>query len=319
MYPPPAYLNLHSSGGLRERIDRAREILHNCRLCPRKCGVNRLEEEVGICQTGSMARVASYGPHFGEEAPLVGAHGSGTIFFGGCNLLCCFCQNADISHTVEHAVLASSEQLAGVMLELQQQGCRNINLVTPSHVVPQFLQALLLAADKGLSLPIVYNSSGYDSLETLQLLDGVIDIYMPDIKFRKSETAARYARAPDYPEIVRQAVQEMHRQVGDLVLDEQGSATKGLLVRHLLMPGLEDETSAILRFLADSVSLDTYINIMDQYHPCGTADQYPELMQPLPANARTEACRQARSMGLHRIDKRDIAELLQRIASLKEK
>ncbi|WP_035275387.1 radical SAM protein [Desulfogranum japonicum] len=315
---PSAYLKLYSSGVLRERADEALRVLHHCQLCPRKCNVNRLEDKVGLCQTGSMALVASYGPHFGEEAPLVGVNGSGTIFFAGCNLLCCFCQNADISHSVAHASTVAPQQLAEIMLELQHTGCHNINLVTPSHIVPQFLQALLLAVDQGLTLPIVYNTSGYDTVETLQLLDGIIDIYMPDIKFWNAETATRYAKAPDYPKIVRKAVREMYRQVGNLVVDEQGQAVRGLLVRHLLMPGLDEETNAILKFLADSVSLDTYINIMDQYHPSGNANQYPELMRSLATDARATACQYARSLGLHRIDERDLAGLLQRIASLQQ-
>ena len=216
-------------------------LLGQCTICPRNCGVNRLQGETGFCGVGSKVRVASYGPHFGEESVLVGTGGSGAIFFSGCNLQCVFCQNEDISiptpddQRIDEEM--ESRQLARIMLELQERGCRNINLVTPSHVVPQILDALQEAVSEGLSLPIVYNSSGYDLLETLHLLDGLIDIYMPDYKFWSAESAGRYLQAKDYPQVAQQAIAEMHRQVGDLVLNQQGEAVRGLLVRHLVMPG----------------------------------------------------------------------------------
>lgn len=230
------YLTLHGQGKLIDRITEANKRLSPCRVCPRHCEVDRLADEKGICKTGAKAFVSSYAPHFGEESPLVGSSGSGTIFFTNCNLLCLFCQNYDISH-LEQGVATDSGQLASMMISLQRQGCHNINFVTPSHVVPQILAALPKAIEKGLNVPLVYNSSGYDSVETLELLEGIVDIYMPDFKFWNRETAKRYAKAPDYPEEAREALREMHRQVGDLVLDNEGVAVKGLLVRHLVMPG----------------------------------------------------------------------------------
>ena len=218
-----------------------------CRVCPRRCKVDRLSDEKGICQTGAKAVVSSYAPHFGEESPLVGSGGSGTIFFTHCNLLCLFCQNYEISH-LGQGLETDAGQLASMMVSLQRQGCHNINFVTPSHVVPQILAALPKAIEKGLTVPLVYNSSGYDSPETLKLLEGIIDIYMPDFKFWNRESAKRYAKAPDYPEVAQKAILEMHRQVGDLVMDDEGVAVKGLLVRHLVMPGGLEETREDIAF-----------------------------------------------------------------------
>jgi putative pyruvate formate lyase activating enzyme len=225
------YLILHEKGELERRIAEAQKRLSPCEVCPRHCKVDRLSGEKGVCQTGARAVVSSYSPHFGEESPLVGSGGSGTIFFTHCNLLCLFCQNYDISH-LGQGVEADAGQLASMMVSLQRQGCHNINFVTPSHVVPQILSALPKAIEKGLTVPLVYNSSGYDSHETLELLEGIVDIYMPDFKFWNRDSAKRYAKAPDYPEVTRKAVLEMHRQVGDLVMDKEGVAVKGLLVRH---------------------------------------------------------------------------------------
>ena len=259
----PGYLDLHSRGELAIRAQAAAELLADCRLCPRQCGVNRLADEEGVCRTGSMAKVASYAPHFGEESPLVGTGGSGTIFLSNCNLLCVFCQNYEISHLGE-GVVVTPEQLAAMMMDLQRRGCHNINFVTPSHVVPQILAALVVAADAGLTLPLVYNSSGYDSVGTLNLLDRVVDIYMPDFKFWDSTTATRFAKAKDYPARARAAIKEMYRQVGDLVIDDKGVAIRGLLVRHLVMPGGLAETGRILHFLAEEISADTYVNVMER-------------------------------------------------------
>ena len=311
-----SYLALHRRDELRRRADEARVLLSPCRVCPRRCGVDRLQGELGVCRTGARARVASYGPHFGEESPLVGRNGSGAIFFAGCNLLCVFCQNEEISHTDTRGDAApdaaTGGQLAAVMLDLQDRGCHNINLVTPSHVVPQILEALAIAADD-LRLPLVYNSSGYDAVETLRLLDGVVDLYMPDVKFWSDAIAARYTGVKDYGTVMRDAVREMHRQVGDLELDDEGIAVRGLLVRHLVMPGQLDETAAIMRFLADEISPDTYLNIMDQYHPCARAADYPEINRAITAEEYQQARELARRVGLHRLDERDWARLLRHL------
>ncbi len=312
-----AYLALHRRGGLRQRLDEARAMLTPCRVCPRACGADRLAGRIGACRIGRRARVASWGPHFGEESPLVGSKGSGAVFFAGCNLHCVFCQNEDISHPDSLADAApdavDSDQLAAVMLDLQRQGCHNINLVTPSHVVPQILEALALAADQGLTLPLVYNSSGYDAPETLRLLEGVVDIYMPDIKFWHDATAARYTGVKDYATVTRAAVREMYGQVGDLELDRDGIAVRGLLVRHLVMPGQLDETAAIVRFLASEISPHTYVNIMDQYHPCARAHEFPEIDRTITADEYRQARDLARQAGLDRLDRRDWSRLLRQL------
>ncbi len=305
------YLALHEFGELEKRIEAARENLQCCTLCPRICKVNRLEGELGICKTGKRMIVASYAPHFGEEAPLVGQGGSGTIFVSNCNLGCVFCQNYEISH-VGDGVKAEPGQVAAIMVSLQKQGCHNINFVTPSHVVPQILEALPLAIAKGLTLPLVYNSSGYDSVETLKLLDGVVDIYMPDFKFWDKESAKRLAKAPDYPERARSAISEMFRQVGDLEMDQDGIAIRGLLVRHLVMPGGLAETREIVRFLA-GLSKDTYVNIMEQYRPMGRAAEFPPIDRPLAHDEYVEAVRLAREAGLDRLDEKDFAKMLRRL------
>ena len=307
----PGYLALHESGELEKRIGSARESLHCCTLCPRTCKVNRLEGELGICKTGKRMIVASYAPHFGEEAPLVGQGGSGTIFVSNCNLGCVFCQNYEISHGGD-GVKAEPGQVAAIMVSLQKQGCHNINFVTPSHVVPQILEALPLAIAKGLTLPLVYNSSGYDSVETLKLLDGVVDIYMPDFKFWDKESAKRLAKAPDYPERARAAISEMYRQVGDLEMDQDGIAVRGLLVRHLVMPGGLAETGEIVHFLA-GLSKDTYVNIMEQYRPMGRAAEFPPIDRSLDHDEYVEAVRLAREAGLHRLDEKDFAKMLRRL------
>ena len=310
----PAYLSMQKDDQLSDRASAARLLLAACNLCPHRCGVNRLQGETGLCRIESKARVASFGPHFGEEQPLVGSSGSGAIFFEGCNLGCVFCQNVDISHIDDPGDEApgavTREQLAEIMLELQTRGCLNINLVTPSHVVPQILEALELAVGLGLHLPLVYNSSGYDSVQTLQLLDGIVDIYMPDCKFMTRESAARYTGAPDYPEVMQAAVREMHRQVGNLVLDENGIALRGLLVRHLVMPGCLGDTEKIVRFLATEISKETYVNIMDQYHPCHRAGEFDEINRPLSLTEYEQAMELARQAGLYRFDVKDVSRML---------
>lgn len=294
----PRYIPLKEKKGLQEKIIRANEMMQSCTLCPRECRVNRHEDEKGFCSTGEKAVVSSFAPHFGEEPPLVGTNGSGTIFFTYCNLKCCFCQNYDISIHGE-GQQASSGQIASIMLDLQQRGCHNINLVTPSHVVPQFLQALDTAIDHGLRIPIVYNTSGYDRIETLKLLDGVIDIYMPDIKFFNSDIAQKTCQAPDYPEVVKAAVTEMFRQVGTLKMDRSGVAVSGLLVRHLVMPHDWAATRKVMRFLKEEISPDTYVNVMSQYRPMGNAYKIKELSRPVSVEEFHEAKDYARSLGLN--------------------
>jgi putative pyruvate formate lyase activating enzyme len=303
-----AYHDLDARGALAERAREAAERLRECRLCPRACGADRSADERATCGVGRRACVASAHLHFGEESPLVGTGGSGTIFFAGCNLGCCFCQNFDISHETHRSQEATPGQLARVMLDLQRRGAHNINLVTPSHVVAQVLEALPIAIDGGLELPLVYNSGGYDTVETLELLDGVVDIYMPDIKVRAPDVAGRFFGAPDYPEVAAAAVKEMHRQVGDLELDGDGVAVRGLLVRHLVMPEGTAGTREWMRFLADEVSRNTYVNIMGQYHPCGLVlsrpADFPELARPVTASEMDQAFRDADEAGITRLDER---------------
>lgn len=272
-----------------------------CEICPRRCGVDRLAGEVGVCGTGRKARVASYGPHFGEEAPLVGFSGSGTVFFSGCNLHCAFCQNFEISHLGEGEEV-DAEKLAGVFLSIQRLGCHNLNLVTPTHVTPQILEALAVARDRGFSLPVVYNCGGYERVDTLRELSGVVDIYMPDVKFLSPESAQRYCAAPDYPDIVREAVREMARQVGPLEIDRRGIARRGLLVRHLVMPDDVSTTRAVIDFLAEEVGTETYLNLMDQYRPCGQALRFPEIGRRIAAGEWTGARDYALERGMTRLD-----------------
>lgn len=278
----PAYLALHRRGELLRRAQAAVASLERCHVCPRNCGVNRLADKTAICKSGRYAQVASYFPHTGEEDCLRGRRGSGTIFFAMCNLRCVFCQNFDISQE-QRGQAVGPAQLAGMMLELQDEGCHNINFVTPEHVVPQILEALVLAVEAGLRVPLVYNTSAYDSLESLQWLDGVVDIYMPDFKFWDGQLSLRYLKAKNYPQIARKVIMEMCRQVGPLTLNEDGLARRGVLVRHLVMPGFPDETCEILRFLAE-VQPGMTVNLMDQYHPAGKVShqQYPELNRRLP-------------------------------------
>lgn len=306
----PRAASLHASGQLERKAEIGRRLLRRCTLCPRRCRVDRHAGEIGVCGIGARARVASYGPHFGEEAVLVGPGGSGTIFLTGCSLRCCFCQNFDISQGDEPGQEVDDGDFAAIMLELQARGCSNINLVTPSHVVPQILAALLRAVEGGLRIPLVYNSSGYDSAPTLDLLASAVDIYLPDLKFWLPATAGRYADAPDYPDIARQAIRRMHRQVGDLEVGADGLARRGLLVRHLLMPGQGEETAAILGFLATEISPSTYVNIMAQYHPCGQAERFPEICRGVSGAEYRQALACARSLGLARLDQPDLAGLL---------
>lgn len=294
----PCYLRLDKEE-LKKRIKKAYKILEECRLCPRECKVNRIRGERGFCKSGALPIVSSFGPHFGEEPPLVGTHGSGTIFLTWCNLGCLYCQNYAISHLGEGSEI-SLEEFASQMLSLQRRGCHNINFVTPTHFVPQILAALAMAIEKGLNLPLVYNTGGYDRIETLKLLEGVFDIYMPDIKYSHSEVALEYSSgASDYPEVIRKVLREMHRQVGDLVIKD-GIAQRGLLIRHLVLPNNLAGTREAMRFIAQELSKDSYVNVMAQYRPEYKAYQYPMLNRPPTAEEYQEAVEMAKKEGLHR-------------------
>ncbi|MCS6964830.1 MAG: radical SAM protein [Thermoflexus sp.] len=301
----PAYLTTYEEGRLKEKVEEALSHLGpSCCVCPRLCkGVDRLANEFGVCRVGRYARVSSAFPHFGEEDVLRGWRGSGTIFFSWCNLRCVFCQNYEISQLGEGVELTPKE-LAQLMIRLQEMGCHNINFVTPEHVVPQIVEALPYAIEMGLRIPLVYNTSAYDSMESLRVMEGLVDIYMPDFKLWTPERSRKYLLASNYPEVARQAIAEMHRQVGELKVDEEGLAVRGVLVRHLVMPGLLDETREIMRWLA-GLSRDTYVNIMDQYHPAWKAKTDPrhaEINRRVFRQEMEEAYRMAREAGLWRFD-----------------
>ena len=300
----PLYLETHRRGLLKEKIAAAYEILNQCTLCPHNCLVDRHHGERGLCRTGDQPVTSSFGPHFGEEDPLVGTKGSGTIFFTHCNLYFIFCQNYEISHGGEGEEISFAD-LAAMMLNLQRRGCHNINFVTPSHQVYQILEALPLAIAGGLNVPLVYNTGGYDAVDTLKLLDGVIDIYMPDFKFWDPAVAADLCQGKDYPQVARQALKEMHRQVGDLVIDENGIARRGLLVRHLVLPDGLAGTREVMEFLAQEISPNTYVNVMGQYRPCGRAYEHASLRKFLNPVEFAEAQRLAREAGLSRLDRRE--------------
>ncbi|MBI3081537.1 MAG: radical SAM protein [Gemmatimonadetes bacterium] len=306
----PAYGYL-SREELSHRVERALASLADCRVCPRDCRVNRLEDKWAACKTGRYAAVSSYFPHFGEEDCLRGWNGSGTIFFSHCNLRCVFCQNYDISQAIRPGSAAGRrpEQIAAMMLELQEHRCHNINFVTPEHVVPQMVEAVAVAIARGLGLPIVYNTSAYDSQESLALMDGIVDIYMPDFKYWSAERSRTYLKAEDYPDAARAAIKEMHRQVGPLQMDADGLARRGLLVRHLVMPGCLDETRSILQWIATELGTDTYVNLMDQYHPAGkvAAGSYAEINRQLTRAEFHAAQQMAREVGLMRLDQRHLA------------
>ncbi len=299
-----AYLRLLHTGELQQRVEESRTVLEECRLCGRECRANRLDSADGaVCRTGAKAVVSSFNAHFGEEDPLVGQHGSGTIFFANCNLKCQFCQNYEISQLGEGRGVEANE-LAAMMFHLQERGCHNINFVSPTHVLPQILEALLIAAENGLKVPLVHNTGGYDSLEALRLLDGVVDIYMPDMKYADEEAGLRYSKVKNYPSVNQAAVKEMHRQVGDLMMDDRGVAQRGLLVRHLVLPQNLAGTAQIARFLAEEVSPDTYVNVMAQYRPTYKAHEYPEIdRRPSPQELQ-DAVDVALDAGLTRLDER---------------
>ncbi|MFQ5952413.1 MAG: radical SAM protein [Candidatus Omnitrophota bacterium] len=295
----PSYLELYKSGKLEKIKESLVAQLENCNLCPRNCGVNRLKGELGFCKTGRNTMVSSYSLHFGEEPPLVGSGGSGTIFFTWCNLGCIYCQNFTISHLGE-GVEVEPSKLADIMLSLQGRGAHNINFVTPTHVIAQITEALILAVERGLKLPLVYNSGGYDKFTTLKEVDGVFDIYMPDAKYSDEGHSSKYSRAEDYWHACREALLEMHRQVGDLVMNKKGIAEKGVLIRHLVLPNRLSGSFVVLDFIVEKISKDSYVNIMEQYHPCFQAYKYEELSRSITLVEFKEALDYAQKIGLHR-------------------
>ena len=297
----PSYFDLHKTGEMDKRIKSLYKFLENCELCPRKCKVNRIRGEKGFCGMGRDLQVSSYGPHFGEESPLVGIFGSGTIFLTGCNLLCVYCQNYEISH---HKLGKSINEkiLANFMLTLQKDGCHNINLVTPTHFAPQLVKSISIGSEKGLKIPIVWNCGGYESVEIIKLLDGIVDIYLPDIKYGRKDSAEKYSNASDYFERCKESMEEMYRQVGNLKVDHQGIAYKGLLVRHLVLPENQSGSKEVLDFLR-SISKDVYVNIMDQYRPLGKACFHKELDRGITAEEYRNVISYAKKIGLERLDK----------------
>lgn len=295
----PAYIKLYSQGLLEDRLEAILSLSAPCILCPRRCVADRMGGDRGYCKAPYDLYVSSASPHFGEEEPLVGTGGSGTIFMTHCNLRCAFCQNFEISILGE-GISCSAAALADVMLDLQGKGCHNINFVTPTHYIHQIVKALPLAIEKGLTVPLVYNTGGYDSQDVIVLLEGIFDIYMPDIKFMNPALASRYCRAEDYPVVVSPVVKEMFRQVGDLITDENGIARRGLLIRHLVMPGAAEDTRAVLDFIASEISRDSYVNIMSQYYPCYCSDDLPEISRRITGQEYEGALAYARSIGLTR-------------------
>lgn len=297
----PVYLKTYREGLLEEKIVKAQRLLESCSVCPRDCKVNRIEGERGFCRAGFLPEVSSSSPHFGEEQPLVGFHGSGTIFFTHCNLGCLYCQNYSISH-LDEGEEKSIEQLSRMMVAMQSLGCHNINFVSPTHYVPQILAALPNAITLGLSVPLVYNTGGYDAVETLKLLDGVFDIYMPDFKYSTDEVAEEYSHARDYPLVAKKAIKEMFRQVGDLVLDDKGIALRGLLIRHLVLPSGLAGTQDVMRFLSQDISKNTYVNIMAQYYPCGDVPPGSPLYRRISKLEYLKAVEIAKKEGITRLD-----------------
>ncbi|HKZ46873.1 MAG TPA: radical SAM protein [Thermodesulfobacteriota bacterium] len=299
--PHPSYIKLYETGELQKRIDALNMILEDCHLCPRNCRVNRFKGEKGVCRVGSLPMVSSFHAHFGEEKPLVGYYGSGTIFLTYCNLKCLFCQNYDISHLGEGREV-SLKELGDMMISLMRQGCHNINFVTPTHQTAQIVSALPYAIERGLGIPLVYNCGGYEFLETIKLLDGIFDIYMPDFKYGSNESAKKLSAAPDYVEITKVAIKEMHKQVGDLKMDKRGIAERGLLIRHLVLPEGLAGTWEVMKFIATEISKNTYINIMDQYRPCYKVFEHPPMNRRITGEEFEEAVRIAREEGLGRLD-----------------
>ena len=306
----PAYAKLEAEGKLTERIEKAYSIFEDCALCPRQCGENRLAGETGFCQTTDTAVVFSRQPHFGEEVPLVGSYGSGTIFFSNCNLRCVFCQNYPLAHH-GRGNKVSDEEIAEMMLDLQRKGCHNINLVTPTHVMPNILSATRIAHKNGLDLPLCYNTSGYERKEIIELLDGIVDIYLPDMKFMDAKKAEKYnmAEAGDYPQRAKEAIQEMHRQVGKLVTDDNYIAKSGLMIRHLVMPNRVSNPKEFVYWVAENLSKDTYVNIMSQYRVAFEAFEYDKIARAITSEEFVEAMEWAKEAGLTNLDERSLGHL----------
>ena len=299
-----------SGTDIRTRVDRLEERYRDCDLCAHECHVDRTTGEIGACQVDETVRLASYGPHFGEEAPLTGTGGSGTIFLGHCNLACVFCQNFEISQEAKGARKVDATELADIALSLQDRGCHNVNFVTPTHHSPTLAAAVLEARDRGLDVPIVWNCGGYENPEIIRELDGVVDIYMPDLKWSSNEAARMYSKAPGYWNAARPSVLEMHRQIGDLELEENDVATSGLLVRHLVMPGQVENSKGIVDFLADEVSKGTYLNLMAQYRPAykvGQYGRYEEINRSITAAEYREVVTHAENRGMGTLDVDDWA------------
>ncbi len=293
----PSYLEKLTVSDLKERSAQLSERVKNCNICPNNCEINRLKNETGQCNSEDEILISSYGPHFGEEPPLVGSFGSGTIFFTNCNMSCLFCQNYDISH-LRRGDIVNKSQLAGIMLQLQSEGCHNINLVSPTHFISQIVESLLIAVEKGLEIPIVYNCGGYESVDTLKLLEGIVDIYMPDVKYSSDEIAKQLSGVDEYWSIVTAAVKEMYRQVGDLHIKRSGVATRGLLIRHLILPNDLAGSEQVIEFIANEVSKSTYLNIMDQYHPVYKANTIMKLNRPITRSEYEKVQNYAKQLGL---------------------
>ncbi len=294
----PAYLQSYKEGKLKKTAQQLSDRLKSCDLCPRKCGVNRLEGEEGFCKTALKAKIYSFMAHHGEEPPVSGVNGSGTIFFSGCNMRCVYCQNHCFSQGGEGREIARQE-LAEIMLKLQDASCHNINLVTPTHVLPQILKALEIAVGEGLKIPLVYNTGGYEASETIKMLEGIVDIYLPDMRYADNQAALKYSAAPEYPSYNRQAVKEMHRQAGNAQINDKGIISRGMIIRHLVLPNNISGTDKIMRFVADNISRESYISLMSQYHPCFTAKEFPELSHRLSAQEYREAQEIMEKYGLH--------------------
>ncbi len=297
----PGYVELLHSGELKDRVEKAFAYLENCQLCGWECKKNRISGGLGVCLTGIQARVSSYGAHFGEENPLRGWRGSGTVFFSRCNLRCVYCQNYQISQA-DSGELVDAQRLATIFIELAESGCHNINLVSPTHIIPHILAAIYIAAQAGLQLPFVYNTGGYNSVQALKLLDGIIDIYMPDMKYASASAGHNFSRVRNYPAINQAAVLEMHRQVGDLEIDQQGLARRGLLVRHLVLPNNQGGSEEIIRFLVNEISPNTYLNLMKQYRPSYQASRYIKLIRPITDREWQKAIDLANQSRMKRLD-----------------
>jgi putative pyruvate formate lyase activating enzyme len=295
----PTYLETFSSGKLAKTANDAFDLLSCCAICPRKCKVNRLIDQKGFCKTGLKARVYSFMAHHGEEPPVSGENGSGTIFFAGCNMACVYCQNYEFSQEPCPAKEATDRDLANIMLELQNCGCHNINFVTPTHVMPQILKALLIAIPEGLNIPLVYNTSGYELPEMIKLLEGIMDVYLPDMRYADNQTAIKYSSAPDYPRLNQESLKEMQRQTGIAQIDKSGLIKKGVIIRHLVLPENLSGTDRIMEFIARELSPDTYISLMSQYMPCYKSDKFPGLNRRISLDEYAQAQEIMQKLGLH--------------------